>query len=400
AAGAETGGFVDDDMSYGLPGQPAPQVPGFRDLDHGAAHAPAAYDDGFGAMSFEAAGAAAPEGGNGPAIPPMDPAPEAPPAPLQQAAPAPQPAAQPGSPPNGPPRDVSEADALVQLVIGRGAGNRYEALNLDGAYRGRAGTDHPYYQKAHEGLRFGPHQVSQDSGELGELLGLMQSADPASFERIFGAASAQLLEMTNAPGPTSLEVPGGRSARVQPLEGKDLWEDPWASRFREAAQHAPFQAAMRAHIIARRLEPVMPMAEAVGLDDAQGRAMLLSLAIHYGPQGAEAALRQAVNPFDSPARTAAALEAVGAASLTVFQQQNGLAVSETMTAETHFALIRALRALGPESPVQLPDREAAKDMLVTAVPPGAAGDALLKLRTDEALGQPGAPAAPAQGGEM
>lgn len=411
--------FVDEDMLYGAPGQGGVRdidAPAFRDLDAASLTQCTGYDDGFGAMSFEH-----PDVKDATQIPPLDPVPDAAapvaqpgaaqpaPAAVAHPSPAPVPTAQRspavGQPSPSEPDQIAPAqptpaepvpngqagaaanpqDLLVQLVIDRGAGNRYEALNLDGAFRGRAGTDHPYYQRAHEGLRFGPHQVSQDSGELGELLGLMQAADPVQFEQVFGTSAAQLVQTTTAQGPSSLDVPGGRSARVQPIDGKDLWEDPWTGRFRQAAAHPPFQAAMRAQIIARRLEPILPIAEAVGLGDQQGQAMVLAMTIHLGVEATQTALRVAVNPFDSPARTAAALEALGHSGLTAFQQANGLALSDTITPETHFALIRALRALGPEGPVAIPDGEAAKDMLVMSQPPGVVGDALLKLRNDDSL---------------
>jgi hypothetical protein len=268
----------------------------------------------------------------------------------------------------------------VRAVLDQGLGGRYGALNLDGAYRGRLGADHPYYQRAHDGLSIGPHGANQDSGELGELLGLMQAADPEGFSRIFGSDADALVALTTAPGPSSLESPGGRSARVQPLGGADLWEDPWLTRFRAAVEHAPFQAAMRAQIIARRLEPMLPVARALGIDDETGRRMILVLALHLGVAGARATLRAAVNPLDTPAKTAAALDALGHAGLEAFQTAQGLAPTDTPDTETHFALIAALRDLGDAAPVQVPDAEAVKDQIVTAVPPGALGDALLRLR--------------------
>ncbi|GAA3876767.1 hypothetical protein [Celeribacter arenosi] len=374
--------FVDEDTAYGNgAGESQTDGSGFRDLD--ASPAPSAtvpYDDGFGAMSFSAQ-----ETDETP-IPPLDPVPNTVPDPVPDTVPHATPAPSPTAPPpSQAPASGDGAEALVELAIQRGAGNRYDALNLDGAFRGRFGTDHPYYHTAHEGLRFGPHQASQDSGELGELLSLMREADPASFDRIFGAESEALITMTTAAGPASHDVPGGRSARVQPIAGHDIWEDPWASRFREAGQHPPFQSAMRAQIITRRWEPVAPIGEALGLTDTQGRAMLLMLALHLGVEGTRRAVRHAINPFDAPAKTAAALEALGHASLDGYQRAKGLPTSDNIDEATHFALIADLRALGPDSPVAVPDREAAKDLLITSQPPGALGDALLKLRTDTAL---------------
>lgn len=60
-----------------------------------------------------------------------------------------------------------------------------------------------------------------------------------------------------------------------------------------------------------------------------------------------------------------------------------------MDEATHFALIAALRGLGPDSPVQVPDAEGVMDALVTAAGPGTLGDALLKLRVSSAFGRAG-----------
>lgn len=390
-------GFVDEDYLHAAPAAEAGAA-GFRDLDAAPPSTGVPYDDGYGPMDASAA-ADTPE-----PIPPLDPAPE--PAPPQAAAPQPAaprpPQPQPAAPHNGapaaspPPAGAAPApetqalDALVQAVIAEGAGGRYDALNLDGAFRGRMGQTHPYYQRAHEGLRYGPAQVSQDSGELGELLSLMRAADPAGFDQFFGSAAAQLVETTTRTGPNSGQVPGGRSARVQPVEGKDLWEEPWVDRFRAAAGHAPFQAAMRAQIISRRLEPVLPVAEALGLDSRRGRAMLLAMALHMGVERAVAAIRAAINPLDTPARVAAALEALGHTEIGSFRKANGLPDGDQIDAPTHFALIAALRGLGADSPVQIPDDEAAMDLLVTGVGPGTVGDALLKLRVSETIQPDGA----------
>lgn len=415
-----SGGFVDDDYAYGG-GEPADD--GFRDLDSPRGGAGAAafsyddgYDDGYGGHMGGAAGGAPGRAGDRDAwrapsrsyaeepaapIPPLDPAPDpalgpaAAPAPAARPAPpqtdgrrnqAPQ--ARPAPAPSAP-GDPAADDALLQAVIGEGAGGRYEALSLDGGFRGRFGTTNPYYQRAHDGLRLGPHQAMQDGGELGELLALMQSADPAAFAAVFAPDAEALLAATTAEGPSALDAPDGRGARVQPVGGRDLWEEPWVERFRAAARHPAFQAAMRAQILARRLAPLEPAADALGIATPRGRAMLVALAIQLGAEGALAHLRAAAHPFDTPARLGAALDALGFSDLSAFRVAKGLPAGDQMDAATHFALFAALRRLGPESPVQVPDGEGVMDLLVTAAGPGPVGDALLRLRVSHAFGEPG-----------
>jgi hypothetical protein len=374
------GSFVDEDYAWADAAgstDTAASTPGFRDLDAAAPAGGFAYDDGFGPLAA-AAEAPAP-------IPPLDPLPE------PAASPSPSPAASaPALRPAEP--DMAEGDAADRLVaqaIAEGAAGRYDALSLDGGFRGRFGPADPYHKRAHDGLRLGPHQAAQDSGELGELLALMQSADPAGFARIFGAEAEALLATVTAEGPSSLDAPSGRGPRVQPVAGADLWEEPWVERFRAAARHAPFQAAMRAQIAVRRLDPLRPVAEALGIDRPRGLAMLLALALQRGVDWAVAHVRAAANPFDTPARVGAAVDALGHPDLVAFRAAQGLPPGDQLDAETHFALFAALRGLGPDSPVQVPDPEAVMDALVTAAGPGTLGDALLRLRVSPAFGTPG-----------
>lgn len=376
-----TGAFVDEDFAWvdatGGPSSMGAGTGGFHDLDSDVPATSFAYDDGFGSDTVDAVEA----------IPPLDPLPE-PAAPVSA---TPNPAPEPATPAPAAP-DTGEGDAadqLVALAIAEGAGGRYDALSLDGGFRGRFGPSDPYFKRAHDGLRLGPHQASQDSGELGELLTLMHSADPAGFARIFGADAEALVATVTAEGPSSLDVPTGRGPRVQPVAGVDLWEESWAERFRAAARHEPFQAAMRAQIAVRRLDPLRPVAEALGIDRPRGLAMLLTLALQRGVAGAVAHLRAAANPFETPARVGAALDALGQPDLGAFRAAHGLPPGDQLDDEAHFALFAALRGLGPDSPVQVPDPEAVMDALVTATGPGTLGDALLRLRVSPAFGTPG-----------
>lgn len=363
--------FIDEDYSYG--GNTLPVESNFRDLDLASSQGTVSdYDDGFSQAAPEPTRKQPSEGEN---IPPLDPAPQAGAAPAvpTQPQPKPQPTVS----------GASNEDALLQAVIAEGSGGRYEALNLDGGFRGRLGPENAYYQRAHDGLRLGPHQASQDSGELGELLLLMQAADAAGFAQIFGSDAEEMLSVVTAEGPSGLELEGGRGPRVQPVGGRDLWEDPWTERFRTAARHEPFQAAMRGQILARRLDPLRGVAEALGINSQRGLAMVLSLSILHGVENAKTHLRNTVNPFDAPAKLGAALDALGYSDLGAFRASAGLAPGDTVDADTHFALIAALRALGPDSPVQIPDGEGVMDAMVTTAGAGTLGDALLRLRVSE-----------------
>ncbi|MGI9507415.1 MAG: hypothetical protein ACR2RE_30600, partial [Geminicoccaceae bacterium] len=217
--------FVDEDYAYGAAGGEEPGG-GFRDLDAGTPMPAFDYDDGFGAMP--ATFAATPETSQ--PEPPAKERPEPRPAqtePIPPLDPAPDRPDSGGGEAPAPAGDDGWKFELAQRLATAGIGGRFDALNLDGAFRGRFGQGDPHYRRAHEGLRFGFYQASQDGGELGELLAAMRGAAPDAFAEIFGPAADLLIETLQAEGPSSLEMPEGRSARVQPVEGADLWEEPW-----------------------------------------------------------------------------------------------------------------------------------------------------------------------------
>lgn len=77
------------------------------------------------------------------------------------------------------------------------------------------------------GLSYGILQWTQKSGNLGVLLAAMQEADPAGFASIFGSAWRKVLEAT-------------ARGSLEPVDGANLWDEPWASRFVAAGRHPPF----------------------------------------------------------------------------------------------------------------------------------------------------------------
>ncbi len=271
---------------------------------------------------------------------------------------------------------ISEADKrqLIEFLAAFDSGEvRYAAINPDGEFKGRLGRDHPYYQRAHAGLSFGIGPFSQDSGNLGRLLRLMRQRDPAYFDSLFGPDADELLEVTNAPGPSSLHSEGGRSARVQPVAGSDLWQEPWLERFRSAGAHPPFQAAQNQLAAELYLDPALPYARQLGLNSQRALAMIYDRFAQLGPEAGARFVVEAVSPLRSEAQRSAALAAVmdgeSDASLRQFQQRSGLPADGQWNAASHAQLLAELRARrdrGGELPVALPDYEEMLDALVAA----------------------------------
>jgi hypothetical protein len=104
-----------------------------------------------------------------------------------------------------------------------GAG-RFSALNLN--------TD-----KA--GLSFGLIQWAQKPGRLTEILLAFSKASPSDFQNIFGGGDPNLA--TQLIAHTRMANGGIDSAGVTTDPAFDLVNEPWVSRFRQAALFQPFQ---------------------------------------------------------------------------------------------------------------------------------------------------------------
>lgn len=283
--------------------------------------------------------------------------------------------------------DPADSRAIIETVAALDSGApRYDALSLDGEFRGRFGKDHPYFQRAHAGLGFGIARFNQDDGTLGRLLRLMQERDPAAFGASFGANAADLLTVITAEGPASLDSPGGRSARVQPVAGKDLWEEPWVGRFRAAAQVPAFQAAQNQLAAQLYLDPVAPYMADLGLGSPRGLAIAYDRVVDMGLEaGLDFAVHSA-GPVRTEAQRSSVLAALGMETLEDFQRsQPGITVDGIFGPQTHAAMVRALRALGPAAPVALPAYDEMLDALVRAAAIRPFGPRVARLRNEPML---------------
>ena len=250
------------------------------------------------------------------------------------------------------------------------SGGEYAAINPDGEFEGRFGTDHPAYRSYHLGLTYGFVPIRQESGMLGELLTAMRDRDPDGFTQTFGPDGAELIRVTTASGPPSSQSPGGRSERVQPVAGADLWREPWLTRFRAAALNENFKAAQREVAARRYLDPMLVFAGRLGLDSERALTIAVDRAVQMGPAGAKRWIISAVGPVAGDAMRQQALAALGYSDLRSFQAAvSGLAVDGEWGPETHAAVVAALRGLGAGSPIPLPTTEQMVDTLVRRASP-------------------------------
>lgn len=263
------------------------------------------------------------------------------------------------------PLDVEAKRRIVERIASVESANSYGAINADGEFRGRFGPGHPAYQHHHLGLSYGVVQFNQDSGTLGSLLALMDSRDHALFQATFGPASAELLQVTNAAGPSAATSPDGRGPRVRPVEGVDLWEDPWPSRFRKAAEEPTFVAAQNQHAAALYIDPMAAFAGWLGLDTDRALAIVADRAAQSGVALAQRWISDTVGPLPTAALQLEAIAALGATDLRGFQLATpGLTATGSFDPLTHAALTRGLRRLGASSPIVVPGRDQLLDTLV------------------------------------
>lgn len=250
---------------------------------------------------------------------------------------------------------IDDKRAIIERIAGSESGaDRYGAINADGEFKGRFGPDHPAYQRFHVGLSYGIVQFAQDGGSLGVLLTMMRARDAATFAQTFGPHSDELVTVTTAAGPPASQCPDGRSARTQPVDGADLWEEPWISRFRAAGQVTAFQAAQNELAATQYVDPMLPFCGNFGLDTDRAVTICVDRSVQMGVGGAQQWIAAAVGPIATPTLRQQALSAVGATDLASFQSSHGVTADNIWGPQTHAALVGAIRALGAASPIPLP----------------------------------------------
>jgi len=265
------------------------------------------------------------------------------------------------------PLDVPAQRRLIEAVLSvAGPPDGYATTLADAEFNGQLG-EHPARGCYHLGLAFGIGLACQDRGDLGALLRLMQQRDAAMFQQVFGPQAGALLEVTNRSGPGAAESADGRGPRVQPVGGEDLWSPGWLARFKESARADLFGAgkpqlfngAQNELVVAQFLTPMVPLARLLGLNTQRGLGVLFDRALQMGAKRAVDWVLAAISPVQTLAQRQQALSALGHANLQAFQRsQPGLLVDGVWGPMTHAALLGALRALGPASPLPMPQGSA------------------------------------------
>ncbi|MBC7901553.1 MAG: hypothetical protein H7070_16040 [Saprospiraceae bacterium] len=263
--------------------------------------------------------------------------------------------------------------------------NPYQAINADKEFA--KWSWHEAYGKYHIGLSYGIVQFTQDGGSLGKLLELMRGRDKTVFDTTFGGTKLadQLIKVTTAAGPMSRDVKSGRSARVQPVDGKDIWLSPWLERFETAAEHLPFQAAQNELANTEYLEKILDFCRLMGLDTDRAVAMVYDRAVQMGVGGARKWVADVVGPLQTAAVQQQALKALGKKDLKEFQTSAGLKADGGWGPMSHAAMVSALKTLGAKSPIPIPTRDQMMDAMVRAAAGKQWEDRVKELRKSKDL---------------
>jgi Glycosyl hydrolase family 46 len=271
----------------------------------------------------------------------------------------------------GAPERIRIIDVVAEAESGSNRHKRFVAVNPDGEFHDPA---HPFYHRVHVGLSWGLIQFTQRSGSLGKVLALCYQRDPALFARVFGASEQKLRELTGSTKRLD-------DARIAPLDGANLWEEPWLSRFRAAGSERAFQIAQLQAADTIYFIPQLAFAGWLGLDTDRALAVLYDRVVHAGSGGGRAFVLDSVSPIRSVTQQHAALESLGFADLRAFQGSvPGLTGDGRWTSDTHAALIGALRAQGASAALAVPGRDEMLQRMLRAARRSTSGTSAVVLR--------------------
>jgi hypothetical protein len=258
-------------------------------------------------------------------------------------------------------------DIVAKFESGGDPTKAFKAINADTEFAKL--TNHEAYKKYHIGLSYGIVQFTQDGGGLGSLLKMMRNRDKAKFNEIFGASSDDLITVTNTTGAFSKDVyaanpkGNGRSNRVQPVGGADIWVSPWKERFILAGDYPPFQAAQNELAATGYLDPIIQFCNWLGLNTDRGFAMVYDRSVQMGVGGAKKWVIGAVGPISTDTLRTKALAALGKTDVADFQRSMGLK-TDGWGPVTHAAMVSELRKLGAKSPIPIPTASQMLDSMV------------------------------------
>ena len=228
----------------------------------------------------------------------------------------------------------NERKRIIAAIAACESAGDFGAINADTEFHfskdnaKKLGTS--YSGVVHVGLSWGIIQFTQDSGQLGKLLSLMQQKNPAKFEEVFGDNWEELLRVTNSTGEVIVEykenagelfsenkmgsIKIGKSAlddwrmkldkkvkqklkyqhvevrgpRVQSIavvkggDRKDIWTDEWKARFQRAGKISEFCHVQLDYAVDSYLNPLFYRMYRIGKSGKSFNAKTLNIVSGVG----------------------------------------------------------------------------------------------------------------------
>lgn len=197
---------------------------------------------------------------------------------------------------------------IMEPTIGKESAGRYWAMNKDGEFRGRF-KNHRAEGKIHVGLSFGILQFTQDGGMLGKYLKRCAKANPERFKATMGKTWDTLIHLTNISGDSGMKTGKLRGPRVKrvavvvdangTLDERDLWEEPWVTKFNKLGRIPEFQKIQRDMAQEHYLRPMLKFLKANGLTSEKMVAAAFSGAIHRGAGGMRKFMQECIDREDN-----------------------------------------------------------------------------------------------------
>ncbi len=259
--------------------------------------------------------------------------------------------------------DARPLDAATKIgilrVVARAESGRdgYQAINADTEFRN---PNHPAYQKIHYGLSWGFIQFTQRSGSLGRVLAASRRRETDPGARVPEAQRGEVIFGPQWPEVVAVTNSDSAEGRLAPVGGYVLWEGPWPDRFRAAGAIPHVTYAQNEVAVLDYLDPMTPIAAALGFNTARALAVLVDRAIHMGRAGGLRWIMSHLSPLTNDEAVRRALGALGHTDVAAFQKAAGIRPANgRLDSRTHALLLGALRQ-APSAPVAVPSRD---DML-------------------------------------
>ena len=266
--------------------------------------------------------------------------------------------------------DLPRLFAIVrEVAVGHSGEELHAATSADREF---STEGHDAQGRRRFGLAFGLVLFTQESGQLGDVLRLMEQRRPGLLREVLGEHADTVVEVTTRPD---------AAERLAPVGGEELWSPNWVARFRALGAVEECRAAQNEQAIERQLRPMLTSALALGAETERTVAAAYDAVVARGLYGGLRWVAAACGPLRSDAARVQALRLIGHQNVASFKAVQGLAADHVVDLDTYLRLLAELRRTDLLPPA---DPSAAMSRLVAAAT-GAARARLERLAASTVL---------------